>query len=124
MKKNSIKNTRINKEVAREMSEILRKDLKDPRVDPIKTSVMEALVTPDLKYAKIFVSVFGSEPDKENTMNALKHSSSYIRHLLAQRLNLRNTPELTFLLDESIEYAAKMSQRIEEVRSMESKGEE
>ncbi|MBR6228560.1 MAG: 30S ribosome-binding factor RbfA [Eubacterium sp.] len=112
----SVKSLRINGEVQREMSIILREELKDPRIHPM-TTVTDAQVTTDLKYAKIFVSVLGDEEAKQNTMLGLKKSASYARHLLATRLNLRNTPELIYELDESMEYGAAMSKRIEEVRA-------
>lgn len=114
MRKNSVKNIRVNSEVQREMSQIIREDLKDPRIHPM-TSVMAVEVTPDLKYAKIFISVLGDEEEKEKTMEGLQKSASYARHQLARRMNLRNTPELTFVLDTSIEYGVKMSQRIQEL---------
>lgn len=114
MRKNSVKNIRVNSEVQREMSQIIREDLKDPRIHPM-TSVMSVEVTPDLKYAKIFVSVLGDEEEKEKTMEGLRKSASYARHQLARRMNLRNTPELTFVLDTSIEYGVKMSKRIQEL---------
>ncbi len=114
MKKNSVKNIRINSEVQREMSQIIREDIKDPRIHPM-TSVMSVEVTPDLKYAKIFVSVLGDDEEKEQTMTGLRKSASYARHQLARRMNLRNTPELTFVLDTSIEYGVKMSKRIQEL---------
>ncbi|MCR4604874.1 MAG: 30S ribosome-binding factor RbfA [Eubacterium sp.] len=116
MRKNSVKNSRINGEVMREMSEIIREELKDPRIHPM-TSVMAVEVTTDLKQAKIYVSVMGDEQAKEETMLGLKKSASYARHQLAIRLNLRNTPELEYILDNSIEYGASMSKRIEEVIS-------
>lgn len=114
MRKNSVKNIRVNSEVQREISQIIREDLKDPRIHPM-TSVMSVEVTPDLKYAKIFVSVLGDEEEKEKTMEGLRKSASYARHQLARRMNLRNTPELTFVLDTSIEYGVRMSKRIEEL---------
>ena len=114
MKKNSVKNIRINSEVQREMSQIIREDIKDPRVHPL-TSVMAVEVTPDLKFAKIFISVFGNEEEKEKTMEGLKKSAAFARMQLAKRMNLRNTPELTFILDESIEYGVNMSKKIDEV---------
>ena len=113
MKKNSVKNIRINSEVQREMSQIIREEIKDPRVHPM-TSVMAVEVTPDLKFAKIFVSVLGSEEEKEKTMEGLKKSASF-----ARGMNLRNTPELTFILDNSIEYGVTMSKRIDEVNHRE-----
>lgn len=114
MRKNSVKNIRINSEVQREMSRIISEEIKDPRVHPM-TSVMGVEVTPDLKYAKIFISVFGSEEEKQKTMEGLKKSASFARGQLAKRMNLRNTPELTFILDHSIEYGVNMSKRIDEV---------
>ena len=113
MRKNSTKSNRINSEVQREMSQIIREEIKDPRVHPL-TSVMAAEVTTDLKYAKIYISVFGSEEEKEKTMEGLKKSASFARKQLARRMNLRNTPEITFVLDESIEYGVMMSKKIEE----------
>ena len=118
MKKNRVKNIRINSEVQREMSQIIREEIKDPRVHPM-TSVMAVEVTPDLKFAKIFVSVLGSEEEKEKTMEGLKKSASFARGQLARRMNLRNTPELTFILDNSIEYGVTMSKRIDEVNHRE-----
>ena len=114
MKKNSVKNIRVNSEVQREMSQIIREDLKDPRIDPM-TSVMSVEVTPDLKYAKIYVSVLGDDEAKEKTMEGLKKSAAYARHQLARRMNLRNTPEIRFILDQSIAYGVEMSKKIDEV---------
>ena len=114
MKKNSVKNIRINSEVQREMSQIIREEIKDPRIHPL-TSVMSVEVTPDLKFAKIYVSVLGDDEEKEKTMEGLKKSASFARGQLARRMNLRNTPELTFILDNSIEYGVEMSKRIDEV---------
>lgn len=118
MRKNSVKNIRINSEVQREMSSIIREDLKDPRIHPM-TSVMAVEVTPDLKFAKIFVSVLGNNEEKEKTMEGLKKSASFARHQLAKRMNLRNTPELTFVLDTSIEYGVTMSKKIDELKEKE-----
>lgn len=114
MRKNSVKNIRINSEVQREMSLIIREELKDPRIHPM-TSVMAAEVTSDLKFAKIYVSVMGDDEAKEKTIEGLQKSAAYARHQLASRMNLRNTPELTFVLDNSIEYGVKMSKKIDEV---------
>jgi ribosome-binding factor A len=118
MRKNSVKNIRINSEVQREMSSIIREDLKDPRIHPM-TSVMAVEVTPDLKFAKIFVSVLGNDEEKEKTMEGLKKSASFARHQLAKRMNLRNTPELTFVLDTSIEYGVTMSKKIDKLKEKE-----
>lgn len=116
MKKNSIKSTRINGEVQKELSQIIRSEVKDPRIHPF-TSVTAVEITPDLKYGKVYVSVLGSDADKKATLEGLKSSSGFIRARLAHTVNLRNTPELTFILDESIEYGINMSRKISEVIS-------
>ncbi|MDD6381065.1 MAG: 30S ribosome-binding factor RbfA [Lachnospiraceae bacterium] len=114
MRKNSVKNNRINEDVQRVISEIIREDVKDPRISPI-VSVTDAIVAPDLKTAKIFISVLGSEEDGERTMEGIRSSAGYIRHQLAVRLNLRNTPVLDFIWDKSIAYGVDMSHKIDEV---------
>ncbi len=114
MKKRSIKNTRVNNEVAREMTTIIKNEIKDPRVSAWVT-VTHAEVSPDLKTAKAYISVFGDEKQKEDTIKGLKSAHGFIRSELARNLNLRNTPEITFLLDESIEYGVAMSKKIDDV---------
>ncbi len=79
------------------------------------TSVTSVNVTPDLKECKVYISVFGDEEAKKSTIEGLKSANGYIRKQLAAGINLRNTPELTFYLDESIEYAINMSKKIDEV---------
>ena len=118
MKKNSIKYSRINGEVQRELSRIISREIKDPRIHPM-TSVVSVEVTPDLKFAKVYVSVLGDEMDRENTS-----ASSHIRSQLAKSLNLRNTPELHFVIDDSIEYGVNMSKRIDELTHHTSETEE
>lgn len=114
MKKRSIKNTRINEEVMRELSNIIRGEVKDPRVNPL-TSVVAVEVAPDLKTAKAYISVLGDEESQKKTLEGLKSSAGFIRHKLAENVNLRNTPEITFVIDQSIEYGVRMSHLIDEV---------
>ena len=123
MKKNSIKYSRINGEVQRELSRIISREIKDPRIHPM-TSVVSVEVTPDLKFAKVYVSVLGDEMDRENTREGLASASSHIRSQLAKSLNLRNTPELHFVIDDSIEYCVNMSKRIYELTHHTSETEE
>ena len=104
MRKNSIKNTRINSEVQRELSSIISRELKDPRIHPM-TTVVSVEVTPDLKYCKAYISVLGNE----------EAAVGFVRTQLAKRINLRNTPEITFILDQSIEYGVHMTRLIDEV---------
>lgn len=114
MRKNSIKNTRVNGEVQKVLSEIIRGEIKDPRISPL-TSVVQVYVAPDLKTCKAYISVLGEEEAQKNTLAGLKSAVGYIRRQLARELNLRNTPEITFVLDQSIEYGVNMSKRIDEV---------
>lgn len=114
MRKNSIKNTRINGEVMKELSTIIRQEIKDPRIH-MMTSVTSVEVAPDLKTCKAYISVLGNDKEKNDTISGLRSGEGYIRRLLAKRLNLRNTPEIQFKLDESIEYGVNMSRLIDEV---------
>lgn len=114
MRKNSIKNIRINAEVQRELSNIIRREVKDPRIHPM-TSVVSVEVAPDLKTCKAYISVLGTEEEVKNTLAGLKSGVGYIRNQLAKAVNLRNTPEITFILDQSIEYGVNMSRLINEV---------
>lgn len=114
MKKNSIKNTRINGEVQRELSNIIRGEIKDPRINPL-TSVVAVEVAPDLKSCKAFVSVLGDEQSQKDTLAGLRSAEGFIRTKLAKTINLRNTPELRFVLDQSIEYGVNMSKLIDDV---------
>ena len=114
MRKNSIKNTRVNTEVQRELSNIIRGGIKDPRVAPM-TSVVSVEVAPDLKTCKAYISVLGNEEAQQNTVKGLQSAEGYIRRELAHTLNMRNTPEIKFVLDQSIEYGVMMSKKISEV---------
>ena len=114
MRKNSIKNTRINGEVLKELSNISRGEIKDPRINPM-TSVVAVEVAPDLKTCKAYISVLGDEKSQQDTIKGLKSAEGYIRMMLAKNINLRNTPQITFILDQSIEYGVKMSKMIDDV---------
>ena len=114
MRKNSVKNTRINGEVLKELSNIIRSEIKDPRINPM-TSVVSVEVAPDLKTCKAYISVLGDEKSQQDTIAGLKSAEGYIRRELARTVNLRNTPEIKFILDQSIEYGIKMSKLIDEV---------
>ena len=114
MRKNSIKNTRINGEVQRELANIIRGGIKDPRISPL-TSVVAVEVAPDLKTCKAYISVLGDSEAQKATLAGLKSAEGYIRWELAHTVNLRNTPEIRFILDQSIEYGVHMSKIIDEV---------
>ena len=114
MRKNSVKNTRINGEVLKELSNIIRSEIKDPRINPM-TSVVAVEVAPDLKTCKAYISVLGDEKSQQHTITGLKSAEGYIRRQLARTVNLRHTPEIRFILDQSIEYGINMSKLIDEV---------
>ena len=116
MRKNSIKNTRINGEVQKELSVIIQSEIKDPRIHPL-TSVTAVEVAPDLKTCKAYISVLSEKQAKDATLRGLTNAEGYVRRELARRLNLRNTPEIRFILDESIEYGVNMSKKINDVMS-------
>lgn len=105
--------TRINDEIKRELSIIVRSELKDPRLGVI-TTVLKAETTNDLKHCKVYVSVLGDDDKKNEVIEGLKNASGFIRKEMARRVNLRNTPEFKFELDNSLEYSIKMSKLIAE----------
>ncbi len=98
----------------KELSNIIRTEIKDPRINPM-TSVVAVDVAPDLKTCKAYISVLGDEEAQQDTIKGLRSGEGYIRMLLARNLNLRNTPEIIFVSDRSIEYGVNMSKLIDEV---------
>lgn len=114
MRKNSVKNNRVNGEVQRVLAEVIRGEIKDPRISPM-TSVVSVEVAPDLKTCKVYISVLGNEEAQKDTLDGLRSAEGFIRGRLAKEINLRNTPELRFIVDQSIAYGVNMSRRIDEV---------
>lgn len=114
MRKNSIKNTRINGEVQKELSMIIQNEIKDPRIAPM-TSVVAVEVAPDLKTCKAWISVLGDEKAAQDTLAGLRSAEGYVRRALARSINLRNTPEIKFILDQSIAYGVTMTKMIDDV---------
>ena len=107
---------RINEEVKREISNIIRNEIKDPRLTAM-VSVTDVKVTKDLRYAKVFVSIFGKDDEeKNNTFIALKNASVYIRKEIGQRINLRYNPQIIFEIDDSINYGMHIEELIQKVK--------
>ena len=102
---------RISEEMKKEISSIIRTELKDPRL-PQMISVVSADVTKDLRYAKVYISILGSVEDKKNALHGLKSAAGFIRREVGHRMQLRYTPELIFELDESMEHGAYISKLI------------
>lgn len=104
---------RINEELKKEISHIISYELKNPNVTGL-ISVTKAKITPDLKYAKVYVSILNAKNTKETLVN-LKKSAGFIRSEIAKRINLRVTPELVFELDDSMEYGAKIDSILKDI---------
>jgi len=109
---------RINDEILRECANILRSEIKDPRISAM-VSVTEVETSNDLSQAKIFVSIMGDDARKEEVMEGLKNAAGFIRRGIAERINLRSTPEIKFLLDSSLDYSLKMAKLIAEANANE-----
>ena len=114
MRKNSVKNTRINTEVQKVLAETIRGEIKDPRIAPL-TSVVAVEVSPDLKTCKAWISVLGDEKAQADTLAGLRSAAGFIKSRLAKEINLRITPEVCFIMDQSIAYGVNMSHKIDEV---------
>ncbi len=116
MRRNNIKITRINAEVQRVLAEIIREDIKDPRISAL-TSVVQVEVAKDLKTCKVWISVLGDEKVSADTHAGLKSAEGFIKNELAKKVNLRNTPDINFIMDDSIAYGVNMSKMIDDVNA-------
>ena len=122
MAKNETRLGRINEELRKEISNIITFELKDPNITGL-ISITKVKVTPDLKYAKVYVSIINAK-NNEKTMQGLKDSSGFIRTQIAKTVNLRVTPQLVFEFDDSIEYGMKIESIIKELNISEKKDED
>lgn len=109
---------RISEELKKEISMIIMNELKDPRISAM-CSIVSVETTPDLKYAKVYVSIFGSKEEKENTLKGLKNASGFIRRKLGDVMKIRYLPEIHFVMDESIEHGAKIAEILNEINKKE-----
>ncbi len=114
MRTNNHRGERVNSDVQRVLSHIIGSELKDPRIS-LMTSIVKCEVTKDLKECKAYVSVMADEESQKDTIKGLNSAKGYIRKCLASSLNLRNTPDLHFVLDHSIQYGVDMSHKIDEI---------
>lgn len=112
-KKNSNRMDRVNEELKKEISQIIDKDLKNPNITGI-ISVTKVKTSPDLKYARVYISLLNCK-SKKNTLEGLKNASGYIRTEIAKRVNLRYTPELVFEIDDSMEYGDRIENILKEI---------
>lgn len=109
-----LRSARLDGEFRRALGEILHSDIKDPRFSHM-AGVSRVETTPDLKFAKVYISVYDDDERRKSTLEALKAASGFIRAKLSEKLSVRRIPELTFILDESIEYSVYMSDLINKV---------
>ena len=116
MPKSNTRFERINEELKKEISHIISYELKNPSVTGL-ISVTKVKVTPDLKYAKVYVSIFDTDDRKNSSIEALNRAEGYIRSKLNGKIKLRRLPIMEFIIDDSIEYGVRMSKLIDEVNS-------
>ncbi len=114
---------RVGEQIKKEVSQILQNELKDPRATGF-LSVTQVEVTNDLSYARVYVSIYGSEEEKQLTLKALDNALGFIRSEIGKRVRLRHVPEISFQLDESIEYGAHITEILKELNEKEGKGED
>lgn len=107
---------RIDEEVKRALGDIIAHDVKDDRMAPM-TSVTRVEVTTDLKFAKVGISVYGTDEEKERTLAALRHAAGFLRSQLAQRIDLRRAPELSFELDRSVDHSLHIAELLDKVKT-------
>jgi ribosome-binding factor A len=104
---------RLSEVMQQELSDILRKEVKDPRIAEFCT-IMRVDVSKDLRHAKVSVSIMGNEVQQKNTIIGLKNATGFIRREIGQRIGLRHTPELSFVLDKSVDYSFEIEQLIKD----------
>ncbi len=107
---------RVSDEIRRRLTEIISRALKDPRVSFL-SSITRVQMSPDLRYAKVYVSVMGTADEQRDSISALRHAAGFLRHELGVDLRLRHTPELQFILDASLSEGDRVLQLIREVES-------
>lgn len=112
-KKQTNRMSKVDEEIKRELSVIISQDLKNPNITGL-ISVTKVKTSPDLKSARVYISILNSK-SKKNTMQGLKNASGFIRSELAKRIVLRYTPELIFEIDDSMEYGAKIDNILKEI---------
>jgi len=113
----SLRPSRVAEEIKKEVSVIIPREIKDPRVGFVTVTGVE--VTNDLSYAKIFVSVLGGSEEEERTLGALNKAKGLVRSEIGKRIRLRVTPEITFVIDKSLENAARIGELLSQIKKEE-----
>jgi len=110
----SLRASRVGEQMKKELGEIISRKIKDPRVGFVTVTDVE--VTGDLQQATVYISVLGSDQEKEDTLKGLVKASGFIRSEIGQRIRLRKTPEISFEFDESIEYGNKIEKLLKDIK--------
>ncbi|MBB6282204.1 30S ribosome-binding factor RbfA [Geobacillus subterraneus] len=118
----NIRATRVGEQMKKELSDIIGRKLKDPRIGFV--TVTDVRVTGDLQQAKVYISVFGGDEQRENTLKALEKAKGFIRSEIGQRIRLRKTPEILFEIDETIEYGSRIERLIRQISDEDGRGPE
>lgn len=107
---------RVSEAIRREISTIIHDELKDPRLGFV--TVVKVALSPDMRYVKVFFSVLGKEEERKSTKEALDSALGFVRRLVAERINLRFAPEITFQEDTTSEYSISIEKALEEIRGL------
>ncbi|WP_126426462.1 30S ribosome-binding factor RbfA [Brevibacillus marinus] len=117
---NKLRLNRVGEEIKKELSILLQREMKDPRIGFVTVTGVE--VTSDLQQAKVYVSIFGSAEEQEASLEGLKKAKGYLRTEIGRRIKLRHTPDLVFKLDQSIDYGNKIDALLREISTDEGNG--
>ncbi|GED29061.1 MULTISPECIES: 30S ribosome-binding factor RbfA [Brevibacillus] len=119
---NKTRMSRVGEEIKKELSMLLQRGLKDPRIGFVTVTDVE--VSSDLQLAKVYVSIFGSEEQRKASLAGLQKAKGYLRTEIGKRVKLRHIPDFTFKLDESIDYGSKIESILREISTEEGKQDE
>lgn len=117
-----IKMERVNSELAKQIANIIANDIKDPRMSGAIVGVTKLYTTPDLKFAKVYLSIYATDKDaQQEAYHTICRSKNFIRNMLKDRVQIRMLPELTFLIDDSVDYSIKIDKILSEIHAEETK---
>ena len=115
-----IKNERVNSELARQIAMVIADEIKDPRLNGALVGVTKVYTTPDLKYAKVYLSIYASDEEKtKEAFDTICRSKVFIRNALKDMVQIRLLPELSFLIDDSVDYSLKIDKLIQQIHANE-----
>lgn len=112
-----IRVSRVGEQIKKELSQIVQQGLKDPRIGFVTITAVE--MSGDLSIAKVYISVFGSTEQKQDSLHGLEKAKGFLRSEIGRRIQMRHTPELVFVMDESLEHHAHISKLLNEVNTQE-----